>query len=150
MNYPQTNIQALVVKINHHVHISLRRPGGKRRTNQKKIVVSSCSTSYLYNETNFPPHFWEVLVKIAAKVAVRQLAPSCFRKLFPFLQSWPPCTTRSLSHNEWSQSTKYTGESSLPIGKIFSPSDVLFSNLNISITIRDTKKLLTFSENLGN
>ena len=32
----------------------------------------------------------------------------------------------------------------------FSPSDVLFSNLNISITVRDTKKLLRFSENLGN
>ena len=108
MNYPQTNIQALVVKINHHVHISLRRPGGKRRTNQKKIVVSSCSTSYFYNETNFPPHFWEVLVKIAAKVAVRQLAPSCFRKLFPFLQSWPPCTTRSLSHNQWFTSKSCT------------------------------------------
>ena len=45
---------------------------------------------------------------------------------------------------------KYTGESSLPIGKNFSPSDVLFSNLNISIAIRDTKKLLTLTENLGN
>ena len=33
--------------------------------------------------------------------------------------------------------------------RIFLPSDVLFSKLNISFTTRDTKKLLIFSENLG-
>ena len=36
-----------------------------------------------------------------------------------------------------------------PDRRKFSPSDVLFSKLNISFNTKDTQKLIIFSENLG-